>query len=458
MDLTLTLSQKLTLSQRMLLSAEILQMSSQELVEYIKEMAVENPVVEVEEPAANGDGLELLRKKLDWLSADDEQNKTYYRQEKDESKQDMWNFRELAGETLEEHLKAQLAMLNLSKRQRAMGEYLIESLDANGYLDEDLEEMAKRLKIPREDLQEALDTIRGMDPMGVGARDLADCLCLQATRLGIENPLVFQIIRRELTTLGKNQLHTIAKHLKTTLEEVVDAVSLIKTLNPKPGNSFSGTRTLEYITPDVLVAETENGREIILNDYFYPRVSISGYYREIVKDEAAAEAKDYINDKIRQAEWAMKCISKRNSTLTRTLEVILELQQDFFDQGPGHLHPMRLYDVAERIGMHESTVSRAVRDKYLQCKWGVFPLSAFFPIGVSARCQEDIGEHDEVTPEYIKKKLKCLVDTEDKNAPLSDRLLAEQLNEQGISISRRTVTKYRESMGIPGIGGRKAFQ
>ena len=243
-----------------------------------------------------------------------------------------------------------------------------------------------------------------------------------------------------------------------SLEEVIDAVSLIRTLNPRPGNSFASSHTLEYIVPDVLVYETKDGFEVVLNNAFFPRLTISPYYRDIIKDEKAEDAREYVCDKIRQAEWAMKCISKRNSTLQKTLEVILDLQREFFEQGPGHLRPMRLYDVARRIEMHESTVSRAIRDKYLQCKWGVFPLSAFFPIGVAARPLPQAGrEGGEVTPEYIKARLRELLEREDKTAPLSDRVLTERLNSQGIDISRRTVAKYREAMGYPGIGGRRAY-
>lgn len=458
MDLTLTLSQKLTLSQRMLQSAEILQMSSQELVEYMKELSVENPVVEYEEPSEARERLDTLKRKLEWLEAADEQNKTYYRQEKDESAgTDLWNFREAASESLEEHLKAQLAVLDISKTQRALGEYIIESMDANGYLDENIADMAVRLEVAPAALADALQIVRGLDPMGVGAQNLSECLRIQVERLGIDNPLVLQIIESELPTLGKNQLHTIAKRHKVSLEEVIDAVSLIKTLNPKPGNSFANRRTLEYITPDVIVAKSGEGYEIILNDYFFPRLSISNYYKSIINDDTADSAKEYVCDKIKQAEWAMKCISKRNATLVRTLEVIIDLQRSFFDHGPGHLRPMRLYDVAERIGMHESTVSRAVRDKYLQCSWGVFPLSAFFPIGVSTHNAAQNDGAREVTPAYIKSQIQEIIDGEDKSAPYSDRVITEMLNQKGITISRRTVTKYRESMNILGIGGRKAY-
>ena len=462
MDLVLNISQKLALSQRMLQSAEILQMSSQELVNYIKELSIENPVVDYEETVQDTEKYDILKKKLEWLDSSDEQNKTYYREDKeDESSNDMWNFKENVGERLVEYLYSQVNVLPLNKEQRRIAHYIIESMDNNGYLADTVEDMAQALKTSVDAVKKALQIVQSLEPAGVGARNLKECLFIQLKKIGIDNKLVNSIIESGLETLAKNQLHILAKKNKATIEDVVAAVQIIKSLNPKPGNSFTSDRNLEYITPDVLIEKKDGQYEIILNDYFYPRLSINNYYKTIMNSASEDKAKEYVYDKIKQAEWAMKCISKRNSTLVKTLEVILDLQKGFFDQGPGHLKPMKLYDVAERIGMHESTVSRAVRDKYLQCSWGVFSLNSFFSTGVAkSQIYSEQGEEneDKITPSSIKAMIKKLIDEEDKKSPYSDRAITELLNEKGIQISRRTVAKYREAMHILGTSGRKSYE
>lgn len=452
MDLVLNTSQKLALSQRMLQSAEILQMSSQELVEYVKELSVENPVVEYEEKAPEENKFDVLKRKLDWLDSADEQNKTYYREDKeDELDNDNWNFKENIGENLEEYLFSQVNVLPLERRNLAVAHYIIESIDGNGYVDDSTEGMASRLNVDVEIVNDMLMLIQSLEPAGVGARSLKECLLIQLKKMEVKNMLAEKIIDKELETLGKNQLHIIAKKLKASMEDVVDACDLIKTLNPKPGNSFTSDKNLEYVTPDVVIVKEKGEYQIVLNDYFFPKIRINSYYKTIINNDNTDNAKEYVYDKIKQAEWAMKCISKRNSTLVKTLEVILELQRDFFDNGPGNLRPMKLMDVAERIEMHESTVSRAVRDKYLQCSWGVFGLNCFFSTGVS------MDNSCKVTPDSIKADIKLIIDEENKQSPLSDREITEELNNRGVNISRRTVAKYREAIGILGTTGRKSY-
>lgn len=457
MDLILTTSQKLVLSQRMLQSAEILQMSSQELVEYVKELSIENPVVEYEETLQEQNKFDLVKKKLEWLDASDEQNKVYYHEEKDEeSNNDNWNFKENSGENLEDYLLSQINILPIKKSRLEVAQYLVECINSNGYLEDTIENIALCLKTEEIVVKEMLSLIQSLEPLGVGARNLKECLLIQLKSEDLRNPLAEKIIENDLETLGKNQLHVIAKKYKKTIDEVIEACNLIKGLNPKPGNSFSCNKTLEYITPDAVVVKEKEEYKIILNDYYFPKISINTYYKNIVKEDSSDKAKDYVCDKIRQAEWAIKCISKRNTTLLKTIEVIVELQNGFFDNGPGNLKPLKLMDVAERINMHESTVSRAVRDKYLQCSWGVFALCSFFSTGVCSRNAE--GLEGKTTPETIKLKMKGIIENEDKQSPLSDREITEKLNEKGIEISRRTVAKYREAMGILGATGRRAFE
>lgn len=455
MDLILTTSQKLMLSQKMLQSAEILQMSSQELVEYIKELSIENPVVEYEEKTPEESRFDLVKKKLEWLGETDEQNKFYYREEKEEeSNNDMWNFKENIGENLEEYLLSQINVLPIKKSRLKIAHYLVECIDANGYLDGTIKEIAECLKVEEIAVQEMLSLIQSLEPLGVGARDLKECLLIQIKSCDVCCPLAEKIIESDLEALGKNQLPLIAKKYKVSIEEVIEACSMIRNLNPKPGNSFSSNKALEYITPDAIIVQEKEEYKIVLNDYYFPKISINTYYKNIVTQDSSDQAKNYVCDKIRQAEWAMKCISKRNTTLLKTIEIIVDYQKDFFRWGPGHMRPMKLADVAERIQMHESTVSRAVRDKYVQCSWGVFALSSFFCSGMAAKSYSGDGK---ITPETIKLKIKSIIDEENKQSPLSDREITEKLNQIGIEISRRTVAKYREAIGILGASGRKGY-
>lgn len=452
MELILTASQKLTLSQRMLQSTEILQMSSQELMNYIKELAVENPVVEYEDKTVEEEKFDLLKRRLEWLSSSDEQNRVYYNEEKeDEKTSDIWIYKNGERGTLSEYL---LSQINVSKKPEEtvrLARYIVYCLDSAGYLRDSLRDIAKITGSSAADVKTAVELVQSLEPAGVGASNLKECLLIQVRRLGINNPLVEKIINDDLEELGKNHIHVIAKKFKVSREEAVRACDIIKNLNPKPGNSFSSETEPAYIMPDVLVVKEDGKYNIVLNNTYFPNITIGSYYKSILADDRNNAAREYVSDKIRQAEWAMKCISRRNNTLIRTVEVMVGLQEEFFEKGPGHLRPMRLSDIAEKIEMHESTVSRAVREKYLQCSWGLFPLSYFFSKAMPS------ADNGNISPERIKNIIKDIVDGEDKSAPLSDRIITERLVKDGITISRRTVAKYRESIGIPGAAGRKDF-
>ncbi|MBE6008183.1 MAG: RNA polymerase factor sigma-54 [Lachnospiraceae bacterium] len=454
MELILTTSQKLTLSQRMVQSTEILQMSTQELLDYIKELAVENPVVECveKEEEAEKERFDIIRKKLDWLNSMDEQNKFYYNEDKEEEEttSDFWVYKEGEMGDLNEYLLSQLNVVKKDEESLKLGRFIIYCLEPTGYLKESVKGIAKITGASIAAVKEMLEIIQGFEPAGVAASTLKECLMIQIKRKGIKNPLVERIINEELETLGKNHIHIIAKRLKASKQEVVEACNIIKGLNPKPGNSFSADNDCQYIIPDIIIENSKDGYKIVVNDNFLPVITIGRYYRDVLKDGDAA-AKEYVGEKIRQAEWAIKCIARRGTTLLKTVEAMINMQTDFLDKGPGNLSPMRLSDIAEVIGMHESTVSRAVRDKYLQCSWGVFPLSFFFSKAMATDDDETVSQ------EKIKMMIRNIIAGEDKASPLSDREITERLNEEGIKISRRTVAKYREAIGIPGASSRKNY-
>lgn len=453
MDLTLTLTQKQVLSQKMQQSAEILQMSTLTLTEYMQELSEINPVVEWEEEGKE-ESLDELRRKLEWLGAKDEQNKPFYQQGwNEEQENDDWKFQRESRESLREYLLFQINILPLKEKLLQVSHYLVESIQPSGYLDEGALEAAKEeFGLQDGEAEEALEVIQGLEPKGVGARSLKECLLLQIRGKETPYPLCETIISEYLELLGKNQIPMIAKKLKVKMCEVVTAIQVIKSLNPKPGSGISSDLGTEYILPDVLVAKEGEGLQIHINKAYTPQMKINGYYKEVLQSEASHEAKEYISGKIRQAEWVMECIRKRDATLIKTMDGIVTLQKDFFSKTNGELHPMCLSDVADLAGIHESTVSRAIRDKYVQCSKGVFPLHYFFSTGIEANDEKSVSSHS------VKKMMQELIQNENKKAPFSDREIAEALQERGVKASRRTVTKYREALGLPVAAERKEYE
>ncbi|MDD3221737.1 MAG: RNA polymerase sigma-54 factor [Clostridia bacterium] len=455
MDIRLSVTQNQILSQKMIQSMEILQMSSQELNDYIKEIALENPVVDVEESYETPDKAGDLMKKLEWLDSIDERNRVYYSQEygdKSEDKQ-FRDYSEDAGEELSEYLLHQLLTVDLSDLQYDVIQFMVYSLDSKGYMEENLEDIARRFGTDRDFVEEQLKLLQSLEPAGVCARNVQECLRLQLEREEEEDDAAKVIVSDYLELLGKNQLHIISKRTKLPMEEVVRACDHIKELNPKPSRGFDARSRLKYITPDVTVVKLAEYYEILLNEYMYPKIGINHFYKRILESDSSKETRAYISDKIRQAEWIQSCIGQRNSTLMRVSKCIIDYQEAFFNLGIGHLRPLRLQDVAEMLDIHESTVSRAIRDKYLQCAWGVFPMNYFFSKSIAGK-----NSGEKITTEQVKQLVVAIVEEENKKKPLSDRAITEQLVERGVKICRRTVAKYREELGIKDASGRKRFQ
>lgn len=454
MDIRLTVTQTQVLSQKMIQSMEILQMSCQELNEYIKEVALENPVVDIEEGYEVTDKASDLVKKLEWLDSIDERHRIYYRQEYGEDSEDkrLMDYSENIGEELSEYLLHQLLTVELTDLEYDVIQYMVYSLDSKGYIEEELSDIARRFDTTIAFVEKQLKLLQSLDPAGVCARNLGECLLLQLNREHEKDSIACTIVSEYLEFLGKNQLHVIAKKMKLPLEDIIKACEHIKELNPKPGSGFDTRGYLKYITPDVTVVRLSNYYEILLNEYTYPKIGINHFYKQVLEKETSKETQSYIVDKIRQAEWIQNCIGQRNSTLMRVSKTIVDYQNAFFEFGTGHLKPLRLQDVARMLEIHESTVSRAIRDKYLQCSWGIFPMKYFFSKSISA---ERSGV--KITTEQVKNTLIAVIEEEDKKKPLSDRSITERLVERGVKISRRTVAKYREELGIKDASGRKRF-
>lgn len=453
MDLKLQTVQSQVLSQKMIQSAQILQMSSQELEAYMKEISLENPVIDLDEQYETGSYDGEIRRKIEWLESSDEQNRVYYNNDyTEDGERDCWNFDTEEGESLAEYLLSQLLTKNLTKQQVKIAEYIVNCLDDKGYFTEDKAQLAKNLGTDTDRVEEVLSMLKKLEPAGICAESLAECLLLQLERKGMSTPVLRNIVENYLELVGKNQLHVIAKKLKIPVETVQADCELIKGLNPKPGASFCSRETLKYITPDVTVVKLGGYYEILLNEYMYPKITINSYYKGMLQEDTPKEAKAYIGEKVRQAEWVMNCISQRNKTLLQVTKTIVDMQENFFLKGQGYLEPMRQADVAAKLSVHESTVSRAVRDKYLQCSWGIFPMNYFFSKGIASE-----NGQGAVTPEKIKQLMTEIIDGENKKKPYSDRVISEKLNEKGVHISRRTVAKYREQAQIKDAGGRREF-
>ena len=328
--------------------------------------------------------------------------------------------------------------------------FLAESTAESGYLEADaVEMMMERYPMKESTAARILAEFQSLDPMGVGARNLRECLLIQLKGKGASETAV-KLVAEHLEELGKNQLASIAKEMKCSREEIRNAIEEIRSCQPKPGSGFAGEGPVEYIIPDILVERVDGILTVVINSEGAPRLQISHSYVHLLRAGADAETEAYIAEKLQQAEWVLQCISRRESTLKQVAECILSRQRDFFETH-GPLQPLRLADVAEELGIHESTVSRAVKEKYLQCDRGIFPLHAFFSKALAKT------EEGTVSAASIRERMKTILSEEDKTKPLSDRELTEQLNREGIQISRRTVAKYREAMGIGGASERKVF-
>ena len=461
MELSMSMKQTQTLSPQMMQSMEILQMGSQELLEYIQDQVQENPVLEMEEKYGKGDDTAVLQRKLEWLESTDAQNRYYHQQDtEDDEKDPISNYGTVdeREENLYLYVLSQLEVMDLEPELLPVGRFLVESLNQNGWLDESVEDLAEELGKPVEEVEKALAAVQSLEPAGVGARNLSECLVLQLQRRHEDSELAIRIARDYLDPLSKSRYGLIAKSLGVCQDEVRTACDLIRTLNPRPGGGFAARENLVYINPDLFVVNFPDHFELLTNDYFFPDLNISGYYCRMLKSTEDNEVKDYLMGKVRQAKWVVHSIEQRRSTLLRCAECILELQEEFFRRGPGHLKPMCLADIAQKVGVHESTVSRTVRDKYLQCASGVYPLSYFFSRSLGAPAARPGTEENASSPDFAKALLKKLIGGEDKHKPLSDQKLCERMAREGCELSRRTVAKYRDELGIPSTTGRKQYE
>lgn len=452
MDLNLTTKQLVSLSPRMLQSMEILNMTALELSAYLENLALENPVVDLEEPERK-ETVAKWRHMLDWLESADRKIPQASREaESREQFTSLYGAADPFEDNLYLSLLSQLHSLRLPPRLRSVAAYVIESLDSNGYLDDSDEAIASALHIPLPEAEEARLVVQSLEPAGVGARSLRECLMLQLRRLPGDCSLALAITENHLDALGRNRIGQIAKKIGKTPEEVREAAKLIRSLHPRPGMDVSAREAPAYMIPDLIVQFSDLKPEVIPNDSSFPTIKISSFYRTLIKSTEDDEVKFYLRNKIRQAAWVIQSIERRKSTLIRCAECILEIQSEFFRKGHGHLVPMTLDDVASRLNLHASTVSRAIRGKHIQCSFGTFPMTSFFSRGLGDRNDKTKN----ASPDHAKDILKRLIQTEDREHPCSDQKLSELMAKEGVTLSRRTVAKYRDELGYPNAYSRRA--
>ncbi len=427
-SLRMSQNQRLAMTAQMRQAIRILQMSAQELQAIVEKEYTENPVLEMEDTDL-GDGRLSLSGQF-----------------RGEGRE--FEISAPADVTLEEDLLEQAAIAFSNQREEEIASFIIGSLDERGYLAISVESLVEFLKASETEILKILRRIQEFEPWGVGARNLRECLRIQATQRGIYRGLVAALIDRHLDALAEAGIKDIAAAEKVTPREVQAAADMLRTLNPKPGNAY-GKAERVYVVPDVLVRKEEGGYKIRVFEGRLPKLRISpSYLEEIPLDR---DGKQYIHRHLHSARWLLHCMEQRRKTLCRVMEEILRLQRDCVEKGMAYLVPMTMKQVAEKIGMHESTVSRAVANKYAGLPWGTVPLRSFFATAGSRPADEDF------LAGQAKVALEQTIKEENPNKPFSDQKLAELLARQGMKLSRRTVMKYREQMGIPSSVKRKRY-
>ena len=462
MGMSLYQKQQMTmrLAPQIIQSIEILQLPTLELQERLNQEMLENPVLEqlepevdedtVEDPVderttddAEYDRLQEMEDRLyDYSSQAPVRQKNIDRDPKLEAMQNT----AAPSMSLQEYLAGQLTLMEVDARTRRIAENLIYNLDDNGYLQYTLEEVVESMPqgTTVAEAERVLCVVQSLDPPGIGARDIKECLLLQLAAEGDERDLERDLIEHHLDNLRMNRFPRIIKETGRTLEEIRKAAEMVCSLNPRPGAVFSGEQP-HYVLPDVRIEAENGGYVVVMCDDYIPRLRVSSHYLRVLRSpDSTEQEKEYIKQKLQAAKWIIDAIDQRRSTLRKIVEEIVKHQRDFLDKGIQFLRPLRMGVVADAAKVHLSTVSRAISDKYVETPRGLFAIRFFF-----AGRAEAAEDGSDASRESVQDTIRNLVDREDKKSPLSDVDIVNTLKEQGVDISRRTVTKYRKTMSIP---------
>ena len=479
---SLKLTQQLIMTPQLQQAIKLLQLSRLELVDTINQEMEENPLLEeaapdddqeisinqdteemtitdreeirgnerTEELTGEGDG----REEFDWggyLEDYGPMGVTYDRPDGDATS---WDNMLAALPSLTDHLMWQLKLSRFTEREMHLGEQIIGNLDQNGYLVATVAEIAEQNEAETTEVEATLKKIQEFDPPGIAARDLKECLLIQAHLLGVSTPLMEAIIRDHMKDLELKNYNQIARKLRVPLPEILHAVQLIGQMDPKPGRIYSEEKT-QPIIPDVYVFKSGDDYKIVLNDDGLPRLRISNFYREIMGGNSGKAnyetGKKYIREKVQSATWLIKSIQQRQKTIYKVAESIVRQQKDFFNGGMNYLKPLVLRNIADDVEMHESTISRVVTNKYMQTPRGIYELKYFFSSGIHKT------GGDTIASKSVKEDIRRIISEENARKPLSDSEIVDLLDKEKITIARRTVAKYREMMGILPSSRRKKF-
>jgi len=451
-------TQKLVLTPKMQQAMHMLQLPLLELETYLEQELVENPVLEQvqsstdEQASADGDGTsgDVREQEASAESFEDAWNEYYYEgsdfsrnREGEEAKRAFAESSITKRESFASYLLTQLRLAIDDEEEYRIGEWIIGEIDDRGYFTSSVEQGAETLGVSPDAVEAVLGKIQNFEPTGIGARDLRECLLLQMDSRYPDNEQLRELVSEHLELLEKRQLPKIAQRMGIGVEEVHDLARLVATLEPRPGREYTGEET-QYVVPDTTVTKVDDEYVVTVNDDSIPRIRISTYYQQLLANsETPKEVTDYVKGKYRAAKWLLSNIEQRKNTIYRVTKCIVDLQKDFLDKGEAFLRPLTLQEVAERVGLHESTISRVTSKKYVDTPQGILELKRFFSSSIGNQ------NGDAKSAIAVRKEISELIDGEDKKKPLSDQRIADILREkQGLDIARRTVTKYREVLGI----------
>jgi len=450
----LKLSQQLIMTPQLQQAIKLLQLSRIELQDYITEELQSNPLLEADTTTFRDadsqrlqkESQELLRSKWDaYLETYGRDNTPYY----EDDERPSLEASATRPEGLYEHLFWQLRMNDFTDKEREVGVFIIGNLDHNGYLTMDTSAICEATGCPEDVVVSAIAKVQLFDPTGIAARDLKDCLHIQARTLGLENSVVWSIIDYHLEDLQTKNYDKISHELGVSVDEVSRAAEIIVNMEPRPARDYSDEPP-QYVVPDVYVVKMDGEFVIVLNEEDIPALRLNKQYQGMMTSSCTGKiARDYLSDCFKSAQWLMKSIQQRQSTLCKVTESIVKFQREFLEHGISHLKPLVLRDVADDVGMHESTISRVTSNKYVHTPQGTFELKYFFNSSISR------SDGSFVASQSVKNEIENIIKAEDPKHPLSDQAIAQMLKVKGVKIARRTVAKYRELLGIVPSNRRK---
>ncbi len=469
---TQRLSQELRLQPQQILYYDLLQQPIFALQQRLRTELDENPVLELEEAEELIEDQEMELKDTDEKTDDPIDEPEFSDVDLDEFRNDStevrlrrksendeeYEFAPPAVENMYDHLLQQLLLLDFNDEEKLLGEEIIGNIDDDGYLREDLQKIIEdtnlsfKLNLTLQDAEKVLAGIQTLDPVGVGSRNLRECLMVQLkARTDIDasdRALPMRIIEEDFEDYSNHRYDQLAKKLGVTHENIKAADAVIRKLNPKPGEGFLLPLESSVVVPDFVVQEDEQGGLVMtLNERDTPQVRISPRYLDMMKQarghKTDAQTKDFLKRKLESAKWFVNALQQRRQTMTRVMQALIETQREFFTEGPNNIHPLIYRDIADRTGFDISTISRVVSAKYVQTDFGVFKLRDLFSEGLMTTGGEEVATRE------IKNKIKAMIESEEKSNPLNDEKITELLNQQGYKVARRTVTKYREQLRIP---------